>query len=321
MKTRTIPTLSILLSALILAAPAVHAKKRGGDGGDSEGHRRKGVELIDAKQFDQAIVEFNKEVEAAPGEPGAYRDRGTAYRAAARAAELAGDQAGASAKYSSAVADFSKEIELGPKDSAGYMERAQTQDLVRQYDAALADANKALELKPDDAMSLKFRGFAYIGLSQWDKAVADFTAAIQKDPNDPQSYDRRAWANRNLKNFPAAVEDYTILLQKTPTSEDPLVKRGATYAAMTEYEKAIADYQAALKIKPDDYDTVQRMQYAQAQLAARNAPPATPTPTPGVSLFTPAKIFFGVVILVIIAVVVRLMTRGKPEEISSSRIR
>jgi len=63
------------------------------------------------------------------------------------------------------------------------------------------------------------------------------------------------------------------------------------------------------------------MQYAQGQLAAKNAPPATPTPTPGASIFTPAKIFFAVVILVIIAVVVRLMTRGKPEEISSSRIR
>ena len=117
------------------------------------------------------------------------------------------------------------------------------------------------------------------------------------------------------------MEDYGILLQKNPANEDALVKRGSTYAALLDYEKAIADYQAALKIKPDDYDTVQRMQYAQAQLAAKNAPPATPTPTPGTSIFTPAKIFFAVVILVIIAVVVRLVTRGKPEEITSSRIR
>ena len=97
MKIRTTLILSILLSALFFGAPVASAKKRGG-GGDTEGHRRKGVELIDAKQFDQAIAEFTKEVEAAPGEPAAYRDRGTAYRAAARAAELAGDQAGASAK-------------------------------------------------------------------------------------------------------------------------------------------------------------------------------------------------------------------------------
>ena len=144
MKTRTTLTLSILLSALFFAAPVTNAKKRGGGGEDADAHRRKGVELIDAKQFDQAIQEFNKEVEAEPGEPGAYRDRGTAYRAAAHAAELAGDQAGASAKYSSAITDFSKEIELAPKEAAGYVERSQTEDLIRQYDAALADATKRL---------------------------------------------------------------------------------------------------------------------------------------------------------------------------------
>jgi len=70
MKIRITLISSILLSALFLAAPVASAKKRGG-GGDTESHRRKGVELIDAKQFDQAIQEFNKEVEAAPGESGA----------------------------------------------------------------------------------------------------------------------------------------------------------------------------------------------------------------------------------------------------------
>src|SRR6059058_3284497 len=161
MKTRMPLILSIWLLGLVLAAPVVVAKKRGG--GDADEHRRKALQFVDAKQFAEAIEEFNKEVEAAPGEPGAYRDRGTAYRGAARAAEVAGDGGAAGARYSSAIADFSKEIELAPKDAAGYMERAQTEDLARQYDAALADANKALELKPDDALALKFRGFAYVG--------------------------------------------------------------------------------------------------------------------------------------------------------------
>src|SRR5258708_1971011 len=223
MKTRTTLNLSILLSALFFAAPVTNGKTRGG-GGDADAHRRKGIELFDAKQFAEAIQEFDKAVQAAPDAPTAYRDRGTAYRGAGGAAERAGDGGGAG-------------------------------------------------------------------------------------------------ANRNLQNVQAAIEDYGALLQKNPANEDALVKRGATYAAMMDYEKAIADYQAALKIKPDDYDTVQRMQYAQAQLAAKNAPPATPTPTPRTSIFTPAKIFFRFVILVIIAVVVRLITRGKPEEISSSRIR
>jgi tetratricopeptide (TPR) repeat protein len=211
MKTRILVITSILVAAAVCPIP-IQAKSKGGDG--AEAHRRKGVELVDAKQYPQAIDEFNKEVEASPGNPEAYRDRGTAYRAAGRAAEAAGDWTTASARYQSALADFSKEIELAPKDASGYVERAQTEVLARQFEPGVADASKALESKPDDALALKFRGFGYIGLSQWDKAVADFNAALQKDPNDPQSYDRRAWANRNLRNYPAAVEDYTTLLQK-----------------------------------------------------------------------------------------------------------
>jgi len=103
-----------------------------------------------------------------------------------------------------------------------------------------------------------------------------------------------------------------------------LVRRGATYTSMTQYEKAVADYQAALKLKPDDYDTVQRLQYVQSALAAKNAPPptATPTPTPEKpSLITPLNIGIAIAVLIIIAIIGRLVTRGKAEESSSGRIR
>jgi hypothetical protein len=89
-----------------------------------------------------------------------------------------------------------------------------------------------------------------------------------------------------------------------------------------QYEKAIPDYEAALKINPQDNDTFQRLQYAQSMLAKRNASPppvaspsASPTPEKPslLSLINPLYIGIGVVALIIIAVVVRLLTRGKPE--------
>jgi tetratricopeptide (TPR) repeat protein len=119
------------------------------------------------------------------------------------------------------------------------------------------------------------------------------------------------------------VADYTVLIEKNPNDAEHLVKRGATYTSLQQYEKAIADYQAALKLKPDDYDTVQRLQYVQGMLAAKNAPPppsATPTPTPGPGLITPLNVGIAIVALIVIAVVVRLLTRGKAEE-TSHRIR
>jgi tetratricopeptide (TPR) repeat protein len=120
-----------------------------------------------------------------------------------------------------------------------------------------------------------------------------------------------------------AVADYTLLIEKDPNDAEHLVKRGATYTSLQQYEKAIADYQAALKLKPDDYDTVQRLQYVQGMLAAKNAPPppsATPTPTPSPSLITPLNVGITIAVLIIIAIIARLLTRGKAEE-TSSRIR
>ena len=290
------------------------------------GHMQRGIELAEQKHYDAAVAEFTKAIEANPKDPRGYINRGTAYRQGGRAAEAASDIEGAVPRYTSAVGDFSKVIELTPKDAAGYLERGQTEYILKQYDAAVTDLNKALELKPGDEVGLKFRGSAEIGLSQWDKAVADLTAAIQKDPNDLFNYDRRAWANRNLKNYDVAIADYTLLLSKNPNDADALTKRGYTYTAMGEYEKAIADYQAVLKVTSQDNNTFQRLQYAQSMLAAKNAPTpppvaATPLPTPEKPGFiTPLNIGIAIAALIIIAIIVRLLTRGREEQ-TSHRIR
>src|SRR5947207_3064472 len=154
----------------------------------------KGNQLFESKQYEQAVAEFTKAIEANGKQPAFYENRGFAYIALEKGPE--------------AAADFSKAIELAPKDERAYIGRAQVSLLQKNYDQALADVGKAMELKPV-IVGYKFRGYAEIGLNQWDKAVADFTAAIQKEPNDPQNYDRRAWANRNLKNYDLAIADYT----------------------------------------------------------------------------------------------------------------
>ncbi|HEY4757995.1 MAG TPA: tetratricopeptide repeat protein, partial [Chthoniobacterales bacterium] len=109
---------------------------------------------------------------------------------------------------------------------------------------------------------------------------------------------------------------------------DVYAKRGYTYVTyLQDYEKGIADYQQALRINPSDYDTQQRLQYAQAALAAKNAPPptATPTPTPTAGLFTPVNIGIAVVILLVLIGIIFVVSRRRGgsggEEVSSGRIR
>lgn len=303
--------------------------KAGGGGGN---HMQRGIQLAQEKHYDAAAEEFGKAIKDNPKDARGYANRGTAYRQGARTAIAAGDSEGASTRYQSALADFAKYIELAPKDASGYTEHGQTLSELKQYDAALADFNKALEIKPNDINTVKFRGFAELGLNQWDKAVADFSAVIEKKPDDLQSYDRRALAYRNMKpaNYAAAIADYTFLITKNPNDMEATTKRGYTYSLEQQYENAIADYQVVLKANPQDNETFQRLQYAQSMLAAKNVTPS-PTPSPIVASPTPEEkglmdkispmyIGIGVLALIIIAVIVRLITRGKAEE-TSHRIR
>lgn len=295
------------------------AKEKSGGG---EGATRKGIELAEQKQFDAAIAEFTKAIQADPGNARYYRNRGSAYRQAGR--------------FPEAVSDFSKAIQVAPKDPLGYFERGQTLVAQNQFEPALADLDKALELKPGDGNTLKFRGFVWVGRTEWDKAIVDFTASIEKNPTDPQSFERRAYAYRSLavsaarsdpalsaKNFDAAIADYNKAIELKADYSEYWNKRGYTYSLMQQYEKAIPDYEQALKLNPNDIDTPQRLQYARGMLAAQNAPPPTATPTPQEkgSWFSPLTVGIALGLIIVVAVVLKLVTRGKAEPPPSSSMR
>src|ERR1700738_1296223 len=94
-----------VFALMIRAAGPLQAKRKGGD------HLEKGVELAQQKQYDAAIAEFTKAIEADPKDARTYSNRGTAYRA--------------TGKFTEAIADYSKAIEVSPKDYFGFMESGQ----------------------------------------------------------------------------------------------------------------------------------------------------------------------------------------------------
>ena len=76
----------IAIFAIAVSGP-LQAKSKGG-GGD---HVSRGIELAEQKQYDAAIAEFTKAIQANASDPRNYTNRGTAYRAANRFAEAIAD--------------------------------------------------------------------------------------------------------------------------------------------------------------------------------------------------------------------------------------
>jgi tetratricopeptide (TPR) repeat protein len=281
------PSLIIVATALLcLAQSDVGQAQNKKSGGGAAEHANKGVKLAQAGAYEEAIAEFTTAIKISPKDARIYDDRGWAYHKLNR--------------FPEAIEDFSKAIEIAPKDYAGYSGRGVTLVAQNQNDAALVDLNKALELRPDDAQTLRFRASAYRSLKQYDLAIQDYTAVLSK--TDPNSSDQARLAAADL-----------------------FAKRGYVNSLAQQYENAIKDYKEAVRLNPNDIDTPQRLQYAESMLAAKNAPPptATPTPTPEpsfMSFLTPLNIGIAIAVLLIIAVIARLATRGKQEP-TSGRIR
>src|SRR5947208_9074720 len=93
----------------------------------------KGNQLFESKQYEQAVAEFAKAIEANSKQPAFYENRGFAYIALEKGTEGA--------------ADFSKAIELAPKDERAYPGRSQASILAQDYGQAVAESSKARQLK------------------------------------------------------------------------------------------------------------------------------------------------------------------------------
>src|SRR5205809_987833 len=102
-------TVTLAVISLLWFAPVEVALSKRAAGGGGGGSMERGIQLAQQKQYDAAIVEFTKAIQANPRDLLGYANRATAYRASGRFAE--------------AVADFSKVIELAPKDQMAYRER------------------------------------------------------------------------------------------------------------------------------------------------------------------------------------------------------
>src|ERR1044071_2022064 len=134
--------LLISLGIIVVAYPAgiSHAKKPrkesqppakagASNPNDPGGHSARGFEAAKRHDYDTAIAEFSKAIEAEPKDAKNYFNRGTAYRGANKLTE--------------ALADFSKAIELAPQDLAAYVGRGEVLLAQKQPDRALADFEKA----------------------------------------------------------------------------------------------------------------------------------------------------------------------------------
>jgi len=131
---------------------------------------QKGYDAGEAKEYENAIIYYNKAIQLKPDYADAYYNRGNAKY------DLK--------DYTGAIADYNKAIQLNPDDAKAYNNRGGAKNNLKDYTGAIADYNKAIQLKPDYAKYYFNRGGAKYYLKDKYGACADYSKAGELGDSD-----------------------------------------------------------------------------------------------------------------------------------------
>jgi tetratricopeptide (TPR) repeat protein len=205
---------------------------------EAEKHHANGIANYNNKNYDQAIVDFTKAIDASPQFSLAYNDRGMMKYF--------------KKDYEGAISDFTRAIDIFPKYELAFVNRGMAlADGRNNQTQAIADFSKAIEINPNYAPAYGERGFSYLAMKNFASARPDCAKAIALDAKYSGAYACRARVNLNAGNAGDALIDVQKALELDANNSGALATRGEIYETQGKRNEAIAEFRKALAIYPE----------------------------------------------------------------------
>ena len=235
-------------------------------------HRLKAKVYEDIKEFDKAIVEYDKSIKASPEDVNLRNDRGYLYYCMDN--------------YELSILDYKRITELEPGNVLGYLGVGRSLVAKEKYEEAILQFDYAIKLDTKYGKSYAFRAECYLLLNDWNKGTDDLISALAADRDDKAFYlmqylsdeafdlfitklkiqstkepNEVIWhyyagvIHERKEKYRQAIEHYSEGMKKDAHSQ--LAERIANcYQELGDFTEALAWTNRAMELDADDYDLV-----------------------------------------------------------------
>lgn len=186
-------------------------------------HFEDGVELFNAKSYEEAAVEFNEALKLDPEQPSIYSRLGDTYRKLE--------------KYEDSLAAYQKCAELDPANSNVYSNLGDVLNKLGREKESLEAFQKAAEMNPGGGGAQNYynMGVTYYNRGDMAEAASFFRKAIEADSGYSEAYYLLATClSGDMETIPEAVNLFKQYIDLGGKSENVEVAK--------EMVKALADY-------------------------------------------------------------------------------
>ena len=241
MRKRSIKCLTVLLSSLCLITPVTAQVSP-----ESAEKYNSGVELVNKRRFQEALVDFEEAVRLDGKNAQAYRAMGSTYKKIRN--------------YQKSAEAYRMAVTVKPDYAAAYFELGQLYlTFLKEYENAQKSFQKVLEIDPQlaDGKSREYLKFAYLQQGthylkrrSYKNAVVQYENATQLDPTDATAFYNLGLAYKGARNYRKAEEAYTTATDLNPKYARAFSALGNLYKNTKRNSQAIRAYRKAIANDP-----------------------------------------------------------------------
>ncbi len=147
----------------------------------------------DNKQFNKALLDYNKAIEINPSKATLFNSRGKLFFDVGKTTEC--------------IKDYDIATKIDPTLTEAWINRGAAHASQGNLQQALADFNKGIETDPTYENGYMQRSLLFNQSQQFDKALADYNAYLKLRPNNAEMLYERAITKRALGDYPSALKD------------------------------------------------------------------------------------------------------------------